>query len=260
MLQSRAPCRDPAPKKIISLGAQPGHAARRDRAHRLLLPRGPPGQHGYQQRGPRRLQRPRLETTQGNEETTEAGPEDKTLKLTVPAMSRIEDDEIPCTDGGRRGQAQEVRRHPPRRHRLPLAGRGERLHRRPPPRLPQHRELAHLLGHEQGRTWATRSTSPTPTARGTPTRSSRSSPSAPQTPPSPHPTRQEHPHPPDLHPPRLLPAPDHPGRAHGHLGEGGLGPQAPWTSALRRAADLGWRFSARTTENHLLYGFGEPRS
>src|SRR5829696_2488261 len=44
---------------------------------------------------------PRLEkTTQGNEETTEAGPEDKTLKLTVPAMSRIENDEIPNTDGG----------------------------------------------------------------------------------------------------------------------------------------------------------------
>jgi sortase A len=43
---------------------------------------------------------PRLETTQGNEETTEAaGPEDKTLKLTVPAMSRIEDDEIPSTTG-----------------------------------------------------------------------------------------------------------------------------------------------------------------
>jgi len=44
---------------------------------------------------------PRLETTQGNnEETSEAeGPEDKTLKLTVPAMSRIENDEIPSTDG-----------------------------------------------------------------------------------------------------------------------------------------------------------------
>ena len=43
---------------------------------------------------------PRLETTQGNEETTEAaGPEDKTLKLTVPAMSRIQDDEIPSTAG-----------------------------------------------------------------------------------------------------------------------------------------------------------------
>ncbi len=28
-----------------------------------------------------------------------AGPEDKTLKLTVPAMSRIQDDEIPSTDG-----------------------------------------------------------------------------------------------------------------------------------------------------------------
>jgi sortase A len=43
---------------------------------------------------------PRLETTQGNEETSEVGPQDKTLKLTVPAMSRIEDDEIPSTDGG----------------------------------------------------------------------------------------------------------------------------------------------------------------
>jgi sortase A len=44
---------------------------------------------------------PRLETTtEGGEETSEAGPEDKTLKLTVPAMSRIEDDEIPSTDGG----------------------------------------------------------------------------------------------------------------------------------------------------------------
>ena len=43
---------------------------------------------------------PRLETTQGNEETTEAaGPEDKTLKLTVPTMSRIENDEIPSTTG-----------------------------------------------------------------------------------------------------------------------------------------------------------------
>lgn len=43
---------------------------------------------------------PKLETTQeGNEETTEAGPEDETLKLTVPAMSRIEDDEIPTTTG-----------------------------------------------------------------------------------------------------------------------------------------------------------------
>ena len=44
---------------------------------------------------------PRLETTTqgGNEETTQVGPEDKTLKLTVPAMSRIEDDEIPSTTG-----------------------------------------------------------------------------------------------------------------------------------------------------------------
>jgi demethylmenaquinone methyltransferase/2-methoxy-6-polyprenyl-1,4-benzoquinol methylase len=27
-----------------------------------------------------------------------------------------------------------------------------------------------------------------------------------------------------------------------------------------RLADLGWRFSVRTTQNHLLYGFGEPRA
>ncbi len=27
-----------------------------------------------------------------------------------------------------------------------------------------------------------------------------------------------------------------------------------------RLAGLGWRFSVRTTENHLLYGFGEPRA
>jgi hypothetical protein len=28
----------------------------------------------------------------------------------------------------------------------------------------------------------------------------------------------------------------------------------------RRLADLGWRFSVRTTQNHLFYGFGEPRA
>jgi SAM-dependent methyltransferase len=28
----------------------------------------------------------------------------------------------------------------------------------------------------------------------------------------------------------------------------------------RRLADLGWRFSVRTTQNHLLYGFVEPRA
>lgn len=27
-----------------------------------------------------------------------------------------------------------------------------------------------------------------------------------------------------------------------------------------RLSDMGWRFSVRTTENHLLYGFGEPRA
>ena len=44
---------------------------------------------------------PRLETTrQGGEETSDVGPQDKTLRLTVPAMNRIEDDEIPSTTGG----------------------------------------------------------------------------------------------------------------------------------------------------------------
>ena len=43
---------------------------------------------------------PKLETTQQQEgEGANAGPKDKTLKLTVPAMSRIEDDEIPSTAG-----------------------------------------------------------------------------------------------------------------------------------------------------------------
>ena len=47
---------------------------------------------------------PKLETTQqqegeGANAAAEAGPKDKTLKLTVPAMSRIEDDEIPSTAG-----------------------------------------------------------------------------------------------------------------------------------------------------------------
>ena len=43
---------------------------------------------------------PRLETTQGDEGASDAGPQDKTLTLTVPAMSRVEDDEIPSTGGG----------------------------------------------------------------------------------------------------------------------------------------------------------------
>ena len=32
------------------------------------------------------------------------------------------------------------------------------------------------------------------------------------------------------------------------------------TTLERRLADLGWRFSVRTTENHLLYGFGGRRA
>ncbi len=41
---------------------------------------------------------PKLETTD-DESTTNAGPQDKTLELTVPAMARIEDDKIPSTVG-----------------------------------------------------------------------------------------------------------------------------------------------------------------
>jgi sortase A len=41
---------------------------------------------------------PKLETTE-DESTTNAGPKDKTLELTVPAMARIEDDMIPNTVG-----------------------------------------------------------------------------------------------------------------------------------------------------------------
>ena len=41
---------------------------------------------------------PKLETT-GDENTSNAGPKDKTLELTVPAMARIENDAIPSTTG-----------------------------------------------------------------------------------------------------------------------------------------------------------------
>ncbi|MDP9411073.1 MAG: sortase [Actinomycetota bacterium] len=41
---------------------------------------------------------PKLETTE-DESTTNTGPEDKTLELTVPAMARIENDTIPSTVG-----------------------------------------------------------------------------------------------------------------------------------------------------------------
>ena len=41
---------------------------------------------------------PKLETTE-DENTSSAGPEDKTLELTVPAMARIENDDIPYTSG-----------------------------------------------------------------------------------------------------------------------------------------------------------------
>jgi sortase A len=41
---------------------------------------------------------PKLETTK-DENTSSTGPEDKTLELTVPAMSRIENDAIPYTTG-----------------------------------------------------------------------------------------------------------------------------------------------------------------
>jgi sortase A len=41
---------------------------------------------------------PKLKTTE-DESTTNAGPKDKTLELTVPAMARIENDTIPSTVG-----------------------------------------------------------------------------------------------------------------------------------------------------------------
>jgi len=41
---------------------------------------------------------PKLETTDG-EKTSSTGPSDKTLELTVPAMARIENDEVPYTAG-----------------------------------------------------------------------------------------------------------------------------------------------------------------
>ena len=41
---------------------------------------------------------PKLETT-GDENTSNTGPKDKTLELTVPTMARIENDDIPSTTG-----------------------------------------------------------------------------------------------------------------------------------------------------------------
>src|SRR5215208_5969460 len=41
---------------------------------------------------------PKLETTNG-ENTSSTGPSDKTLELTVPAMARIENDEVPYRAG-----------------------------------------------------------------------------------------------------------------------------------------------------------------
>jgi len=41
---------------------------------------------------------PKLETTK-EENTSEAGPKDNTLELTVPAMARVENDDIPYTTG-----------------------------------------------------------------------------------------------------------------------------------------------------------------
>ena len=42
---------------------------------------------------------PKLETAPAEENTSSTGPEDKTLGLTVPAMSRIENDDIPYAGG-----------------------------------------------------------------------------------------------------------------------------------------------------------------
>jgi sortase A len=42
---------------------------------------------------------PKLETAPAEENTSSTGPKDKTLELTVPAMSRIENDDIPYAGG-----------------------------------------------------------------------------------------------------------------------------------------------------------------
>ena len=42
---------------------------------------------------------PKLQTTPGENTTSSTGPKDKTLELTVPAMARIENDDIPYTAG-----------------------------------------------------------------------------------------------------------------------------------------------------------------
>jgi len=42
---------------------------------------------------------PKLQTAPADENTSSTGPDDKTLELTVPAMSRIENDDIPYTTG-----------------------------------------------------------------------------------------------------------------------------------------------------------------
>jgi|1186.fasta_scaffold271004_2 sortase A len=42
---------------------------------------------------------PKLETSPGENTTSSTGPRDKTLELTVPAMSRIENDDIPYAAG-----------------------------------------------------------------------------------------------------------------------------------------------------------------
>jgi sortase A len=42
---------------------------------------------------------PKLETSPGENTTSSTGPKDKTLELTVPAMSRIENDDIPYAAG-----------------------------------------------------------------------------------------------------------------------------------------------------------------
>jgi hypothetical protein len=53
-----------------------------------------------------------------------------------------------------------------------------------------------------------------------------------------HRAGQEHPYPPDLHPAGLLSATDRPGRAHGHLREGGVEPRRCGRGAPRRPARL----------------------
>ncbi len=89
---------------------------------------------------------PKLETTQQEGEGASAAddaPKDKTLKLTVPAMSRIEDDKIPYTAGDDEAKLKDYAA-------IHLAGTG----------FPWHEEAnvyiaGHRLGYPNTQSWLT---------------------------------------------------------------------------------------------------------